>query len=157
MFTRHAECTFELMAFITTESADHTKWMRGLGGGRWRQRKAAAHLATFWNLGSRTSYCYKRKMEETLRSGTKTEYKHAVKNIYARVVLYVKICFHTFAARQGFAPLPVTRTLDGVRSLQFKACCTAEAAGGAWTQLRGRITARGDQVIVSHWILTCDC
>lgn len=45
-----AECTLQLITFITTKSADHTKWMEVCSRSRWRWRDAAADLDACWSL-----------------------------------------------------------------------------------------------------------
>ena len=68
----------------------------------------------------------------------------------------VKIGFHTFAGGYDLIPLSTLRTHSGVRSLQFKACFTAEATGGVRSQLSHGFAAVGDEVAFSLWILTSD-
>lgn len=63
IFALHTGCTLELMAFVTAESADRTRWIWGQGRNRW-----AADLDVCWNLRSRTSHCWRKKQKQRCHS-----------------------------------------------------------------------------------------
>lgn len=93
----------------------------------------------------------KKKNYEMLDQSTQSTKQTEIRTLCSEHRFMSKYCFHTSAGRYVFVPLSILQTLNGFSSLQIKACFTAEAAAGVWSQFSQRLAALGFQVSSSLW------